>query len=903
MFRKGPPKHPKLNPVGISSKDFFSANQPPPLPLSEHGLATKGSKLARKLSSLSSSSHLPAATPSLAVSPQSLTPKSTNIPAFSSSAAVSSLGCLSDSDTMDDLTHSVSATSAMPHTPTGSRCLTQQQRLDRSLPQIGRSAGYEVRCNSFGTAELPQRRRPSRLKLDAVHVSERAVTSMDTQLPRSHDSAVSAHFPPTLPHQSHTGDDSSPRDPAAVSPSALLAMYADAERGLSAGESRKRGALWRAKLSFTNLRRPESRRQRHQSFDSNSVDIAAHPRMYSESPLVSVPSAAPASARSRSPGIADYEQHRLDGLLCMSASSYHSRLAQSPGMPGSGYSDTTDLSCGGLGSVGDMGTIDKDFLLTIQRNSALEARRQRRRETRRNTMSFLSSANMPSPQHESASLVSVAPVDFAQERALAGESSSSPPSADKTRPRQSHDENWRLASSQIDRAASGEIGCLDTSTNCGAGETADHEACCADGLKGSNGIGIMPVKGSPSGTRPNSLDSLTYTEQAVAGSSRPSSSVCGGKQALVPDNLCNDNGYLHRPQSRHSAAARTYCSSKGVDTDACVPPVPPLPTHIALVARHQRSTDDSDMHSDALVRPVTANACGSPRFVADTRRYRGSASVLPTTVDLSPRQNHLSPAPLSAGLAPPPLRSLNLPMSAALAASSWEAEAIRLQRYRMAPSSGRHYPDATTNGYSPVTTSQSSTNSGSTLAAEQTAESLAESQLGVAKHLPPLQPLSAHVGRKFSQPEAQLAATSRPLDLPTQPSGILSKSSPHINMRSSVDGNKPNTKGSNASNVSGAKHGIGRLFSATPPGRKSHLGPHHLTTSPAHTAQQLQPPTSPTVSLLVGDPMARRKIRDQLASSRAFDRLLEEDGGFTMAISLTPSVAGMSPATAPSRQK
>ncbi|KAJ2407057.1 hypothetical protein GGF41_006837, partial [Coemansia sp. RSA 2531] len=29
MFRKGPSKHPKLNPVGISSKDFFSADQSP----------------------------------------------------------------------------------------------------------------------------------------------------------------------------------------------------------------------------------------------------------------------------------------------------------------------------------------------------------------------------------------------------------------------------------------------------------------------------------------------------------------------------------------------------------------------------------------------------------------------------------------------------------------------------------------------------------------------------------------------------------------------------------------------------------------------------------------------------------------------------------------------------------
>ncbi|KAJ2745962.1 hypothetical protein GGI20_001726, partial [Coemansia sp. BCRC 34301] len=287
MFRKGPPKHPRLNPVGISSKDFFSADPPLPPPPNEHNTPTKASKLARKLSSLSSSPHLPTDTPNLnlnlATSPQSLTPKSAIIPAFSSSAAVSSLGCLSDSDTMDD---SVPSTPVMAYAPASSRRPTQQQRqrLDRSLPQIGRSAGYEMLCDSFGTAEQPQRRRPSRLKLDAVHVLGRAAASSDMRLT------------PSPLCQPRSSDASSPRDTATVSPSALLTMYADAERGPSAGESRKRGALWRAKLSFTNLRRPESRRQRHQSFDSNSVDISFHPRMYAESPLVSVPSTAPASA-------------------------------------------------------------------------------------------------------------------------------------------------------------------------------------------------------------------------------------------------------------------------------------------------------------------------------------------------------------------------------------------------------------------------------------------------------------------------------------------------------------------------------------------------------------------------------------------------------------------------------
>ncbi|KAJ2493899.1 hypothetical protein IWW37_000285 [Coemansia sp. RSA 2050] len=920
MFRKGPPKHPKLNPVGISSKDFFSVHQlpldaqsPPPR---EHDASTKGNRLTRKVSS----SHMSATTPSLAASPQLLTPKSTIIPAFSSSAAASSLGCLSDSDTMNDSAQSVSTT---PHT-TNSSCLAyhqQQQRLERSLPQISHSSGYEVHCEGFGTADQPRRRRPSRLKLDAAHISGRTATPPEeVQSPRSRNSADSTHFSPTLhQHQTHTDCSSSPCGPAAISPSALLAMYADAERGLSAGESRKRGALWRAKLSFTNLRRPDSRRQRHQSFDSNSVDIAAHSRMYAESPLVSVPSTAPTSALGRSPGTVDHEQYKLEDFLRMSASPHRSRFAQSFALSGSSCDISSEPSCGVLDTAGDLGTIDKDFLLTIQRNSALEARRQRRRETRRNTMSFLSSANMSSLPHESDSVAPGAPAKPAGPAlrdAFVSEPASPPSSAGKTCPRQSLASE--LVSRQDRRVSCNEAGRQDVSTMRVAGETVGYDAHRVSGPKSSSGESSSASKvTSPCEPRPASLDSLTYSEQAVAGSSRPNSSDCGGRQSQAPNKRCNDKDphptesaawqppatsrppppAAFEPSSvtiRHkssldatwspnhpSAAARVHYTSNGTDSEHCVPPVPPLPTHIAHIS-HKRGTTDADVQPDLSVRPVTASARSSPRLVSDPRRHRGSASVLPTAVDL----------------APPPLRSLNSPVDAALAISSWDVEAIRLQRYRMVAGSKRCLPDADTSNSTSVTTSQSST-----LAAEQPYEGQPELQVAIAKNSTPSHPSSTYFGRKFSHPDTQLGAMPRPSDSPAQSPGILSKSTPHINLRGSVDSNKPSTKDS-TSNSSCTKHGIGRLFSATPPSRKSHFGSYHLSASPTTTAQhqQLQPPTSPTVSSLVDDPMARRKIRDQLASSRAFDRLLEEDDEFTMAISLTPSVAGMLPATAPSKR-
>ncbi|KAJ1933530.1 hypothetical protein FBU59_005997 [Linderina macrospora] len=77
--------------------------------------------------------------------------------------------------------------------------------------------------------------------------------------------------------------------------------------------------------------------------------------------------------------------------------------------------------------------------------------------------------------------------------------------------------------------------------------------------------------------------------------------------------------------------------------------------------------------------------------------------------------------------------------------------------------------------------------------------------------------------------------------------------------------------------------------------RKMPFGRHNLDSPVGSLSDALPRPSNAecAVATLVDDPLARRKIRDQLASSRAFDRLLEEDEGFTMAISLTPSNVGM----------
>ncbi|KAJ2286599.1 hypothetical protein IWW55_006935, partial [Coemansia sp. RSA 2706] len=222
MFRKGPPKHPKLNPVGISSKDYFAsapmsapARPDPATPLA----APKGTKLARKLSALTPPT-------AQAASPLTLTPRSAAVSAFPAAAHE----CLSDGD-VDTMLSTPPATA-------------DQLRHPRRQPLHAAGSDPDVP----GVAP-PRRRRPSRLKLGT---------------------------PESVPSSDAKGEPAN-----------------NGEAALPGGDRKRRGSLWRAKLSFTNIRRPETRRQRHQSFDSNAVDIAAHPRMFSESPLVSLPAAAP----------------------------------------------------------------------------------------------------------------------------------------------------------------------------------------------------------------------------------------------------------------------------------------------------------------------------------------------------------------------------------------------------------------------------------------------------------------------------------------------------------------------------------------------------------------------------------------------------------------------------------
>ncbi|KAJ2471145.1 hypothetical protein GGI02_002466 [Coemansia sp. RSA 2322] len=973
MFRKGPPKHPKLNPIGISSKDFFSSEYqapvaslpapppPPPPPLSsEPGLLAKGNRLTRKASALLSPL-LPASAPSHATSPQSLTPKSTPVSAFSDPAAASSSGCLSDSETMNDsAARTLHFASGSQSSFIGARRATQHQQiqqqqihqqLERSLPRIGCMPDIDSRDDSCGVAGQPQRRRPSRLKLDVLPGAARTATPFGDratpQSPRSPcspcspESAALMHFSANLPQHSPRTDSTGRRkDPETASPSALLAMYADAERGLSAGENKKRGALWRAKLSFTNLRRPDSRRQRHQSFDSNSVDIAAHPKMYAESPLMSVPSVAPATGRSRSPGAAGYDHHVLAGLLGMATSPARASPFASPHSAfGSDHGCTVDSGCSELASVGDLGGIDKDFLLTIQRNSALEARRQRRRETRRNTLSFLGATGIPTALHEATPLAPAASAIPAHRYKLAGADfkaapanclpEGAPPPSVNSGPHfvESCAKEWRSSAPRQDRhAACVEIGHRDTLSISVAGETTDQQQqrpsaveCAVQGAGQVDGRedGIKqhatPAIVSSAELRPTSLDSLTYSEQAVTGSSsRPGSRGCGeGKRSQESGAWCSANGPLigystarratamnslpppaaaaFEPHPSAMAAssfpdAAPWLSSRtglvsgvhyppeSTDDDACVPPVPPLPAHIALQG-HQNGNGISCAHADTTMRPVTASARGSPRFVADSRRYRGSASVLPSAVQASKAS---------------PFGSPERTQQSSILAGTDEA-ALRLRQYHMAS----------------TTASQLSAASDGTLTVDLNSDAYEERQLGPTAH--PSLYASASFNRKLSQPDTRLGSLSRPSTSSIPSPSILSKSTSHINTRGSVDGSKSVGKTS-SSNSPGYRNGIGRLFSATPPSRKPCLGTNHLAQSPPspdmcglNATQPHLPPTSPTVSSLVGDPMARRRIRDQLASSRAFDRLLEEDDEFTMAISLTPSVAGMSPAAAPSK--
>ncbi|KAJ2307554.1 hypothetical protein IWW54_004353, partial [Coemansia sp. RSA 2705] len=588
MFRKGPPKHPKLNPVGISSKDYFAstpmsapARPDPATPLA----APKGAKLARKLSALTP--------PTVqAASPLTLTPRSAAVSAFPAAAHE----CLSDGD-VDTMLSTPPATA-------------DQLRHPRRQPLHAAGSDPDVP----GVAP-PRRRRPSRLKLGT---------------------------PESVPSSDAKGEPAN-----------------NGEAALPGGDRKRRGSLWRAKLSFTNIRRPETRRQRHQSFDSNAVDIAAHPRMFSESPLVSLPAAAPVTAHGRNS--VDSGQLLADALLeagidiagphSAAPATTHGGLAGSPGVAPD--------------DIGGLGAIDRDFLLTIQRNSALEARRQRRRETRRSTMSFLapsdarraapaSAAQPPVPEHANPPHSPAA----ACSQSHAGEQGS-PPARDR-----------RLPASETPDSAS---------------VAADRRtAVCQPSVLASDCSSTAVAARSPKKPRPTSLDSLTFAD-TPGNSSRSarssvdelllSASASPQRVALSEISEAAVKESISRAALAASAAepAMSAAPLARAGADTTVPPVPPLPTHIVPQTRKSPPVSEPPRPPD-IARPGTARARDSPRVVTDSRKCRGSTSIVPPALHLGEK-------------APPPSLNMALLLSTSTGADAggWDAQAARMQRYRMAP--------------------------------------------------------------------------------------------------------------------------------------------------------------------------------------------------------------------------
>ncbi|KAJ1724678.1 hypothetical protein LPJ53_001106 [Coemansia erecta] len=1058
MFRKSTTKHPKLNPVGISSKDFFGdgpRSAITPASTSELGASPKGVRLTRKLSALpATESQL--ASQSLAATMQSIVPRSATALTFG-------LGANGNADSRHGETtsrFSGSFRDAAPFTPppTGegfgdAKQYGQRQRFDRSLPHMSGGNGN----NTSTDAQVPaafndqsQRIRPSRLNLTPMDISEPPARHTETHpsVPGSVSPAVSdlSSISPKSQFAAQTrklndSDDDPLRAPI-VSHSDLMNMYDEAERGLTAGERKKGGSMWRAKLSFTNVRRPETRSQRHQSFDSNSVDIATHSRVYSESPLVSVPSAAPSSARGNSPGTGTIPApFSLDALLGAASESMSLRSAPPrENMEYGGVDGSRDASSEDIARVGSLGNIDKDFLLTIQRNSALEARRQRRRETRRNTMSFLgmSKRDDSADAENLSAMPSTPPAGSAARKNNSAFIASTDTSSGAVMPHGITREHLsRLAQIEDPPATYASVesvgnACpenLDVSSehteippkqletpsvnrrkhelpeicysrpsldafsrpDASARQSSDEDIDMIDGPVHSNKHATAPSSTLPKKPRPLSSDSLTYAEQPAAGSNPrlgsssgeedtptvtqgpPSSGASTQKtllselgdavlkesiaSAALSSTIASDPSTANAPPKQPSppgssvsprsvttatlrspvlvsstssspdrsgdtdtvsmqfSTSATYSSptrtTAASTTTGSVPPVPPLPRGIPSKS-HKHITMVSIPSPAIPTRPGTANPHNSPRLTSNSRRYRGSTSVVPSTTTTSAGDTEsvplfLPPVPTAAAsvsasnaipansaLPPPPLRPPASQVNVALSDSGWDAESIRLQRYRMGPSLGR-----------------SNTN----LTVDCTPVSSPPRFNGDHGSNPPryagYQPSAMNFTRKLSHPDTNIQTTSHALLSPTHSPDILSKSVSNLaSVRMSVDASKRGSEGGSANSGHTHKHGISRLFSVTPSSRKSQQTKQPLVQNQALSSpnpsnasnnssnstlsRPQQSPASPTVTSLVGDPFARRKIRDQLASSAAFDRLLEEDDQFTMAISLTPSVAGVS---------
>ncbi|KAJ2604517.1 hypothetical protein H4R99_001767 [Coemansia sp. RSA 1722] len=1009
MFRKSTSKHPKLNPMGISSKDLFGDGPRSATGLSscsEYSASAKGMKLVRKPSALLAATLQPGLLSPTTPAMQSMVPKSTTALTFGFGA-----------DDMGEAKQSMYA----PH---GHRSNNSLRNVAAYTPPATSHGFGDSRLHAHWPDYSP------RIKADIAKADDEAKDTAQPQpQPRSRPARLdigTAEVPvPSAPNspfergmQTQTqADATGSLDALAVSSSELLEMYSEAERGVAAGagagagadeRSHGGGSTWRAKLSLTNVQRPETRSQRHQTFDRSSIDIAAHSRVYAESPLISVPSAAPASARGNRLGPSHGPAPlALDALLGPALD------ATSPSSAPPHDTSPTDACAEEMGGVNGLGNIDRDFLLTIQKNSALEARRQRRRETRRNTMSFMgvSSRNSAVGADGLSSIPSTPPAGSAARKNNSAFLASADLGADAamshgitkehlTRLAQIEDPvpspRQGPAAERGDQACKSRIGQPEVSFTTAlpksrstvhhliGGKPRNNRAC--DDVDSEDGGPLCSSKHSATPVsasarcslirpRPLSSDSLTYAEKPDARSkNRPDRSNgsehagCEGEAATLPRPCSSSvasykrvlselNGAVLKESIRSAAMASAadpklpaplesalsgysittptlrspvlassgssvhtrdadvtgmqfststaYSSQSrpvaGMTSSGSVPPVPPLPRNITPARSNKHATMVSLPSPAVSARPGTANARTSPRPAPSNRRYRGSTSVVPSASSVQDNQSmpsFLSPSQASLSTAadaapPPPLRPPATQMQVPQSTSAWDAESIRLQRYKIAPSPA--HPDA-------LLSVDCSARNGPDHAA-----------YGNNAHLPP------HAGfiRKLSQPDTHMHTTSHSLLSPTHSPDFMSKSvSNLVSARMSVDASKhAGDAKTNHSHVQ--KHGLGRLFSVASGPRKGQqpkLVPaqNHALSSPspsnASTASspnmpraQQQPqqpfqqqPLSPTITSLVGDPLARRKIRDQLASSAAFDRLLEEDDGFTMAISLTPSVAGVS---------
>ncbi|KAJ2510192.1 hypothetical protein H4217_007990 [Coemansia sp. RSA 1939] len=934
MFRKGPPKSSKLNPAGISSKEYFAEDTPSSIPVpvlsAEGRVPSKSTKLTRKLSGASPTLSQPTSLLSAVATPLSLTPKSTNTPGFTQAATASfSYDGTHGPNYMDTPTHALNPSL---FTPPASSDNHHPSPHHQNLPEHQLSSPFSNPAQNHTL-------RPTKMSLDSLHTSTNPLSALHQVSPGSE----------TLSTSSAKSLDSSKLIVAPVHNSLSADEFESTAEARAPEERKRRGSLWRTKLGFTNVRRPETRRQRHQSYDRNAVDIAAHPHIYEEQPLASVPSASPASLLGQADGAGRSSQPSLDAILGLAdgTTHSHSRISFSSFGQSNSASGTpqTDAISDVMTSVSNLGTIDKEFLLTIQRNSALEARRQRRRETRRNTLSFLGTQDksafledrafdfashpplelgtLPAPPHSAAENTAastpvtwladqgheiVKPLGCSESRcgdrgsatgqdlqpkiaetAMIGHqlisSDISASACSSTNSKQNRHSTGGTASSGTGCRSAGRLSFSAASEN----TTSRHN----DGPESSIKRSTLPLE-SLKKSRPMSSDSLTYSEAPVESSSRPNSS--DGDRRITESAVHHrktlsevGGAFTKKTSGRWDALESTLRSQSAIRHDfgnkrsinhmATPPPVPPLPLNPPPQSHRQTVRSPSS----SLRSTCTDDDGSAPRYTLSSRKYRNPISTLPSALHVS------SSGSPHRGYQNMPMRSPTHASGSIQSGTAWDAaQAAGLYQYRISGSG----PDRT----------------------ERPKESWIPTRSQGIKQ--------TNYNRKFSHPDAELQSSSNNnLYSPVGSPDALSKSASNLAMRLSMDGAKT-SRNKNSSNVykrnpgGGSKAGFSKFFSVAPSIRKTQQ-PKHLSgqdfllpvssNEPSVPDQSdlnstyPDPPTSPAVSSLVGDPLARRRIRDQLASSRAFDRLLEEDDEFTMAISLTPTVAGISQAPSVSK--